>query len=73
MYNITIKGRFATELTYFWRFKTTNQVTKFIQSIKVTDSPNKLSNRKAAMSVIKYSFSILYTTIPYDKLIKTLN
>ena len=34
---------------------------------------NKLSNRKAAKSISTCGFSILYTNILHDKLIKTLN
>ena len=37
------------------------------------DTLSKPSNRKAAKSVSRYIFSILYTNSPHDKLIKTLN
>ena len=37
------------------------------------DTLNKLSNQKAVKFVSTYDFATLYTNIPHDKLIKTLN
>ena len=58
------KSKFYSGVNSFW----------VIQNSKpVIDNLNKLSNRKRAKSVSTYDFSTLYTNIPHDKLIETLN
>ena len=59
-----IKSKFYSGVNSSW----------VIQNDKpVIDTLNKLSNRKAAKSVSTYDFSTVYTNIPHDELIKTLN
>ena len=61
---------------YHSKSKSYSGVNSFwiIQNNKpVIDTLNKLNNRKAAKSVTTYDFSTLYTNIPHDKLIRTIN
>ena len=58
------KSKFYSRVNSFW----------VIQNYKtVIYTSNKLSNRKAANSAWTHDFPTLYTSIPHDELIKTLN
>ena len=58
------KSRYYSGVNSFWVIQNNSSVIENI---------NKLTKRNAARSVNTYDFSTLYTNIPHDKLIETLN
>ena len=59
-----MKASFTLGVNSFW----------LIQNSKpVIDTLNHVSNRKIVKSISKYDLSTLYTNIPHNKLMKTLN
>ena len=58
------ENKFYSGVNSFW----------LIQNNKpVINTLNHLSNRKTAKAISTYGFSTLYTEIPHNKLMKTLN